>query len=107
MWKKKKVNVDNYNSLLEKENEALKRRITHLESERRRAAAEKDRMAQLLERYKSEYETLISDAKKLIEKQKHAASTVETIIDECKKELLVTQNNEQKKAGENHHVDTI
>ena len=95
MWKKKKVNVDNYNSLLEKENETLKRRITHLENEHRRAAAEKDRMAQLLERYKSEYEALIS------------ASTVETIIDECKKELSIIQNNEQKKAGEDHHVDTL
>lgn len=93
MWKKKKVNVENYNSLLEKENKALKHKISHLENEHRRAAAEKDRMAQLLEQYKAKYESLISDAKKLIEKQKNSSATVETIIDGLKKELSMIQKN--------------
>ncbi len=94
MWKNKKVNVQHYNRLLEKENRTLKHKISHLESEHRRAAAEKDRMAQLLEQYKAEYESLISDAKKLIEKQKDSAAAVDAIIDECKKELFATQKKE-------------
>lgn len=87
MFRKKNIDVKNYNGLLEKENKSLKQKISLLENERDRAIAEKDKMRELLDKYRAEYESLIADAKKLIEKQKDAEAAMDRIVDSCKNEL--------------------
>lgn len=83
----KNINMKNYSYLLEKENETLKRKISHLENERDRAITEKLRMSELLEKYKGEYESLIADTKKLIEKQRESEKVLDGIVDRMKDEL--------------------
>lgn len=83
----KNISMKNYRYLLEKENETLKRKISHLENERDRAITEKLRMSELLERYKGEYEALIADTKKLIEKQRESEKVVDGIVDGMRGEL--------------------
>lgn len=79
--------MKNYSYLLEKENETLKRKITHLENERDRAVLEKERMSELLDQYKGEYEALIADARKLIEKQRESEKVLDGIVDGMRGEL--------------------
>lgn len=83
----KNKSMKNYSYLLEKENETLKRKISHLENERDRAVTEKLRMSELLERYKGEYESLIADTKKLIEKQRESEKVLDGIVDGMRGEL--------------------
>lgn len=84
-------NTDKYNRLLEKENESLKRKISQLEKSRDNAIKEKERSIGLLNQYKTEYETLIADARKLIEKQKNTDKAANTIMENYKKELDALQ----------------
>lgn len=83
----KNISMKNYSYLLEKENETLKRKISRLENERDRAVAEKLRMSELLEKYKGEYESLIADTKKLIEKQRESEKVLDGIVDGMRGEL--------------------
>ena len=83
----KNINMKNYSYLLEKENETLKRKITHLENERDRAVLEKERMSELLDQYKGDYEKLIADARELIEKQKESEKVVDRIAAGMRGEL--------------------
>lgn len=83
----KNKSMKNYSYLLEKENETLKRKISHLENERDRAITEKVRMSELLEKYKGEYEALIADTKKLIEKQRESEKVLDGIVDGMRGEL--------------------
>lgn len=83
----KNINMKNYSYLLEKENETLKRKISHLENERDRAVLEKERMSELLEKYKGEYEALIADTKKLIEKQRESEKVLDGIAAGMRGEL--------------------
>ncbi len=83
----KNINMKNYSYLLEKENETLKRKISHLENERDRAVLEKVRMSELLEKYKGEYEALIADTKKLIEKQRESEKVLDGIVEGMRGEL--------------------
>lgn len=84
--------MKNYSYLLEKENETLKRKISRLENERDRAVTEKLRMSELLERYKGEYEALIADARKLIEKQRESEKVLDGIVDSCENQLEQLMN---------------
>lgn len=84
--------MKNYSYLLEKENETLKRKISHLENERDRAVLEKERMSELLEKYKGEYEALIADTKKLIEKQRESEKVLDGIVDSCENQLEQLMN---------------
>lgn len=86
MFNKKKVNK-NYENYLENEIEILKRRIRQLEIERDNAINEKNKSNDILNKYKTEYELLIADSKKLLEKQKKANKTINKIINECRSEL--------------------
>ena len=83
----KNINMKNYSYLLEKENETLKRKITHLENERDRAVLEKERMSELLDQYKGEYEKLIADARDLIEKLRESENVVDKIASGMRGEL--------------------
>ncbi len=83
----KNISMKNYSYLLEKENETLKRKITHLENERDRAVLEKERMSELLDQYKGDYEKLIADARELIEKQKESEKVVDRIAAGMRGEL--------------------
>lgn len=83
----KNINMKNYSYLLEKENETLKRKITHLENERDRAVLEKERMSELLDQYKGEYEKLIADARELIEKLRESENVVDKIASGMRGEL--------------------
>ena len=49
------------------------------------------RSAELLNTYKKEYERLIQDSKKLIQKQKSSEKAVDKIINGLKKELSALQ----------------
>ena len=91
MFFRNKRNTDKYNRLLEKENESLKRKISQLEKSRDNAIKEKERSIGLLNQYKTEYETLIADARKLIEKQKNTDKAANTIMENYKKELEALQ----------------
>lgn len=83
----KNISMKNYSYLLEKENETLKRKITHLENERDRAVLEKERMSELLDQYKGDYEKLIADARELIEKQKESEKVMDRIAAGMRGEL--------------------
>lgn len=87
MFFNRNINTNKYNTLLEKENETLKYRISQLEKERDCAVEDKQRAVELLEKYKTEYESLIDDLKKSIEKQKNVEQIMDKIIEDCKKEL--------------------
>lgn len=87
MFKKKNVNMKNYSHLLEQENVTLKRKIIQLENERDRAIAEKEGAIGILNKYKSEYESLIADAKTLAEKQKRSRDMIDQIIEKYKDEI--------------------
>ena len=76
----RKVGKENYITYLEKEIQELQRRMKQLELERDNAIAEKEKSAEILNKYKSEYESLIADSKKLLEKQKKADKTMDKII---------------------------
>lgn len=91
----KNINMKNYSYLLEKENETLKRKISHLENERDRAITEKVRMSELLEKYKGEYEALIADTKKLIEKQRESEKVLDGIVDGMRGEISQFLQNTQ------------
>lgn len=84
---RKKINKKNYESYLEKEVETLRRKIEKAELERDNAIKEKKRTDEILDKYKSEYESLIRDSRKLLEKQKKANKTIDKIISDCKKDL--------------------
>ena len=84
---RKKVNKENYIQYLEKEVETLRRKIKQFELERDNAINEKKRAEDILNKYKTEYESLIADSKKLIEKQKKADKTIDKIISNCRNEL--------------------
>lgn len=84
---RKKINKKNYESYLEKEVETLRRKIEKAELERDNAIKEKKRADEILDKYKSEYESLIRDSRKLLEKQKKANKTIDKIISDCKKDL--------------------
>lgn len=88
----KNISMKNYRYLLEKENETLKRKISRLENERDRAVTEKLRMSELLEKYKGEYESLIADTKKLIEKQRESEKVLDGIVDSCENQLEQLMN---------------
>lgn len=67
---KNKTNYETYIKLLKDENEKLYRKIPQLQKDLDHAIAAKEKSSALLNKYKSEYESLIADAKKLMEKQK-------------------------------------
>lgn len=95
---KRNINIQKYSKLLEKENEDLKQKIQQLEKERDQAISEKKRAIGLLDSYKGEYESLIADSKKLIEKQKQTEKVMNKITEDCKKELehAIRHINEKK-----------
>lgn len=84
---RRKVNKENYVSYLEKEVETLRRKIEQVELERDNAIVEKKRSAEILDKYKAEYELLIADSKKLLEKQRKADKAMDKIINDCREEL--------------------
>ena len=84
---RRKVNKENYVSYLEKEVETLRRKIEQVELERDNAIVEKNKSAKILDKYKTEYESLIADSKKLIEKQKKTDETMDNIINDYRAEL--------------------
>lgn len=84
---RKKIKKENYESYLEKEVETLRRKIEKAELERDNAIKEKKRADEILDKYKSEYELLIRDSRKLLDKQKKANKTIDKIISDCKKDL--------------------
>ncbi len=87
MFGRKKVSKENYVSYLEKDNEALRRKIEQLEKERDNALNEKKKSVEILDKYKAEYESLIRDSKKLIEKQKKAGQAIDGIAESYKEAL--------------------
>ena len=83
----RKVNKENYVNYLEKEIETLRRKIEQVELERDNAIAEKNKSAEIFDNYKAEYESLIADSKKLLEKQRKADKAMDKIISDCREEL--------------------
>lgn len=83
----KKISKKNYERYLEKEIETLRRKIEKVELERDNAINGKKRSDEILNKYKSEYELLIADSKKLLEKQKKASMTMDKIIRDCRNGL--------------------
>ena len=83
----RKVNKENYVNYLEKEVETLRRKIEQVELERDNAIAEKNKSAEIFDNYKAEYESLIADSKKLLEKQRKADKAMDKIISDCREEL--------------------
>ncbi len=83
----KRINKKNYESYLEKEIETLRRKIEKVELERDNAIKEKKKSEEILDKYRSEYESLIRDSRKLIEKQKKANKTIDNIISDCRNGL--------------------
>ena len=81
------MNKENYVNYLEKEIETLKRKIEQVELERDNAIAEKNKSAEIFDNYKAEYESLIADSKKLLEKQRKADKAMDKIISDCREEL--------------------
>lgn len=82
-----KANKKYYENYLEKEIETLRRKNKQLELERDNAIREKNRSDEILHKYKTDYELLIADSKKLLEKQKNANKTMDKIITNCRNEL--------------------
>ncbi len=93
LFGKKKVSKENYISYLEKENETLRRKNELLEKERNHAIKEKERSAEILKKYKAEYESLIKDSKRLIEKQKKAGKAMDGITESYKEALETFRKN--------------
>ncbi len=87
LFSKNRTNYETYIKLLKDENEKLYRRISRLEGERDHADAAREKSTALLNKYKSEYEALIADAKKLIEKQKKTDDAMNKIMETCNNEL--------------------
>lgn len=87
LFGRKKVSKENYVSYLEKDNETLRHKIEQLEKERDNALNEKKKSAEILDKYKAEYESLIRDSKKLIEKQKKAGKAIDGITESYKEAL--------------------
>ncbi len=87
LFGKKKTSKENYVSYLEKENETLRHKIERLEKERDHALSKKESSAKILNKYKAEYESLIRDSKKLIEKQKKAGQAIDGITESYKNAL--------------------
>ncbi len=83
----KKISKKNYENYLEKEIETLRRKIKQVELERDNAIHEKNRSDEILGKYKLEYELLIADSKRLLEKQKKANKTMDKIINDCRNGL--------------------
>lgn len=83
LFSKNKTNYETYIKLLKDENETLYRKIPQLEKERDHAVAAKEKSTALLNKYKSEYETLIADAKKLMENQKKTDDAMDKIMEAC------------------------
>ena len=81
------MNKENYVNYLEKEIETLRRKIEQVELERDNAIAEKNKSAEIFDNYKAEYESLIADSKKLLEKQRKADKAMDKIISDCREEL--------------------
>ena len=81
------MNKENYVNYLEKEIETLRRKIEQVELERDNAIAEKNKSAEIFDNYKAEYESLIADSKKLLEKQRKADKAMDKIISDCRAEL--------------------
>lgn len=86
-FRKNKSDIKQYNILLKAENERLVKQILQLEKERDQAISDKENAIHLLNTYKGEYESLIEDSKKLIEKQKNAEKVMDGIIKDYKNEL--------------------
>lgn len=84
-WEKQKKN--NYEEYLENEIDTLKRKVKQVELERDNAIKQKENYEKNLNKYKSEYELLIADSKKLLEKQKKANKTIDKIISDCRSRL--------------------
>ena len=80
-----------YKKLLKEENDRLAKRSSQLEKERDYAVKDMKRSSELLNTYKKEYERLIQDSKKLIQKQKSSEKAVNKIINGLKKELSELQ----------------
>ena len=80
-----------YKKLLKEENDRLAKRISQPEKERDYAVKDMKRSSELLNTYKKEYERLIQDSKKLIQKQKSSGKAVDKIINGLKKELSELQ----------------
>lgn len=85
------TNSKKYKKLLKEENDRLAKRISQLEKERDYAVKDMKRSSELLNTYKKEYERLIQDSKKLIQKQKYSEKAVDKIINGLKKELSELQ----------------
>ena len=85
-----------YKKLLKEENDRLAKRISQLEKERDYAVKDMKRSSELLivvgdGAQTKEYERLIQDSKKLIQKQKSSEKAVNKIINGLKKELSELQ----------------
>ena len=87
LLKRKTPDYKKYNQLLKDENENLTRKIAQLEKQKERATAEKEKALEMLNRYKGEYESLIQDAKQLIEKQKESDKIMNDLVEELRGEL--------------------
>lgn len=85
--KRKTLDYQKYNQLLKEENESLTRKIAQLEKQQERTTAEKEKALEMLNRYKGEYESLIQDAKHLIEKQKESDKIMNDLVEELRGEL--------------------
>lgn len=86
-FRKNKSDMKQYNTLLKSENDRLTKRLTQLEKERDQAVSDKENAIRLLNTYKGEYESLIEDSKKLIEKQKSSEKAMDKMIEDYKNEL--------------------
>ncbi len=75
-----------YNRLLKEENEKLTQKITQFEQEQTRITAEKEKALNMLNRYKSEYESLIQDARHLLQKQKESDKVMSNLIEKLRGE---------------------
>ncbi len=84
---KNKTNYETYIKLLKDENEKLYRKIPQLQKDLDHAIAAKEKSSALLNKYKSEYESLIADAKKLMEKKKKTDQEMDRIMESYNNEL--------------------
>lgn len=86
-FNKRKAGLNQYNTLLKAENDRLTKKMSQLEKELDQALSDKENVIRLLNTYKNEYESLIEDSKKLIEKQKNAEKVMDRIIEDYMIEL--------------------
>lgn len=88
-----KKSYQKFNKLLKEENERLTRRVSQLEKERDDAVAEKEDALGLLDKYREEYESLIADSRRLIERQKKLDHVMDEMTDAYRAELeRLTEN---------------